>query len=188
MMDQVTTDTFCGKCGEPIYNEDSNNRIPCPNCGAKERKYHVSASINVSVSVSVDAEVISYPQSFLNTAKDMIDKDIKELQSMAVILCHVASEIATDRALMASFEKNKIGHLKETICSRFRSRRLANKEIRKLYTGLTGDDIAKATFWPDYQDSVQRRDDITHRGILVSKADAEKSHAAATELVKHLEQ
>jgi hypothetical protein len=135
----VATDTYCGDCEEPIFNEDSANRLPCPKCGSKKRKYHLSMGVTVSVSVSADAQVVSYPQSFLGTARDWIREDVEELYSMAVIVCHVACEVATERAMDAAFRTLGNELLEKVIRKRIRSNRMGTEETRKLYTALTGD-------------------------------------------------
>lgn len=42
-MSAAKTDTFCGKCGTPIYDEapsgDPKKRKPCPKCGSTARKF-----------------------------------------------------------------------------------------------------------------------------------------------------
>ncbi len=187
-MTQITTDTFCGECGAPIYNEDSANRMPCPNCSSTKRTYHLTASVTVSVSVSADARKISYPQSFLDTAREWIKGDVEALHSMAVIICHVARELATDRALSSAFQKLGNAALKQVIRKRIKSNRMGTPETRKLYTSLTGDKIEDQGFWQDYQESIKRRDNVAHNGILVSKKEAEQTHATTSELVRHLGQ
>jgi uncharacterized Zn finger protein (UPF0148 family) len=185
-MSDNTTDTHCATCGEPIYDEDSHNRNPCPKCGALSRTYSLTANVTVSVSVSAEAKKISLPQSLLDTARAMIDSDIDGLPAMAVILCHAACEIATDRALEAGFKANQIEHLHETIRKRFRSNRMGTKETHQLYTALTGDDIKNTPFWKQYTASIKRRDEIAHSGRMIGKDEAEETHKAATALVKHL--
>jgi hypothetical protein len=63
---------------------------------------------------------------------------------------------------------------------------LANPRIRKLYTALTGDDLANAPFWQAFKASAERRNKIVHSSVAVTKADAEESHLATNALVVHL--
>jgi len=113
---------------------------------------------------------------------------VEELYSMAVIICHVACEMATDRALADAFEQLGNDALEQVIRRRIKSNRMGTEETRKLYTSLTGDKIEGQGFWQAYKESITRRDRIAHEGTLVSKEDAEETHAATSELVKHLGQ
>lgn len=187
-MGNCVTDTYCNKCHEPIIDEDSTNRKPCPKCGALSRTYALTASITVAVSVSAKTGLISYPQSMLDTARNYITEGKDGLLSMAVILCHVACEIASERALSAAFAGRGISDLQDVVCRRFRSTRVANEEVHKLYTSLSGDDIAQAPFWAEYIESTKLRDGIAHEGKSASRNDAERAHKAATGLVSHLDQ
>lgn len=182
----MSTDTYCGNCGEPIYNEDSSNRQPCPKCGATKRTYHLTADISVTVSVEADATYRSYAQSFLDTASAWIGGNVRELYSMAVVICHVACEIATDRALEAAFGQLGNKALEVAVRKRIRSNRMGRREVHRLYNALTGRNIENESFWSKYKESIDRRDSIAHEGALVSREEAKETHAAATQLVRYL--
>ena len=184
----MQTDTYCGNCGEPIYNEDSSNRTPCPNCGSMKRKYSLKVSATVSVSISVDATTITYAQSFLDTAGDWIDGTVNELYSMAIIVCHAACEIATERAFDRAFGGLSNDSLETILRKRIERKNIDNEEVRKLFDALTGGDLASEPFWPRYMDSVERRNAVAHRAKLFTQDEARETHKAATALVNHLEE
>jgi hypothetical protein len=180
---------ICGQCGEPITDEapglDIAKRKPCPKCGSTKRTCEVEASMTISSSVTVDTTVITYPQKLLNLARRLIDDG--EF-AIAVVVAHIACEIATERSLTEAFTVKGIPHLEEAVTDLFSGNNLANKRIRKLYTALTGDQIEKAAFWEQFKKSASRRNDIAHSSVTVTvtKAEAEDSHTAATALVAHL--
>ena len=64
-MSGTKTDTFCGKCGTPIYDEapsgDPKKRKPCPTCGSTARKFSLEVSARVAVSAMVRATVTTCP-------------------------------------------------------------------------------------------------------------------------------
>jgi hypothetical protein len=63
---------------------------------------------------------------------------------------------------------------------------LANERLRKFYAALTGDEVQTATFWQGFKESVTRRNKIVHSAHVVTKAEAEASYTAATDLVSQL--
>jgi hypothetical protein len=68
---------------------------------------------------------------------------------------------------------------------------LGNKDVRKLYTKLTGDAIDTAPdiapVWARFETHVVRRHKVVHHGHRVSAADAQDSLAVATEVINHVE-
>jgi hypothetical protein len=178
---------ICGQCGEPITGEapdpDIAKRKPCPKCGSTKRAYGGEASMAISLSATVDATVITYPQKLLTLARRLIDEG--EF-AIAVVVAHIACEIATERCLTEAFTVKGIPHLEEAVRDFFSGNSLANNRIRKLYTALTGDQIEKEAFWQQFKKSASRRNDISHSSVMVTKAEAEDSHTAATALVAHL--
>jgi hypothetical protein len=105
---------------------------------------------------------------------------------MAVVTAHMACEVATERSLSKALrELNKPG-LQEAVTDLLNGYNLAREKTRKLYTALTGDQVAQQPFWSDFKDSATRRNHIVHKGLTVVDMDAQKSVDAANRLVAHL--
>ena len=183
MSDNVT----CGQCGEPITGEnpglDVAQRKPCPKCGSTRRTYGVEISLAVSSSVAAEATVITYPQKLLTLAQRLIDDG--EF-GIAVVVAHMACEIATERTLSEAFIAKGIPYLEDSVTDLLSGYNLANPRIRKLYTALTGDEVENATFWQKFKQSAERRNKMAHTAITVTEAEAKESHTAAKDLVAHL--
>ena len=177
----------CGQCGEPIVDEspsgDPTQRKPCPKCGSTTRTFSVQAHFTASENVTVQAEVITYPQNLLLLARALIDES---RFGIAVIVAHMACEIATERSLSEAFVTKGLQYLEGAIDEFLNGYNLANKRIRKLYVAMTGDEVQTAPFWDKFKESAQRRNNIIHSGAIVGKTEAEESYTAAAALVAHL--
>jgi hypothetical protein len=141
-------------------------------------------STMVTTSMTVDATVITYPQKLLALSRSLIDQQ-KEYGT-AILVAHVACEVATDRTLTDAFKNRGIPDLEDAVTRLLSGNNLGNERIRRLYTALTGDDVANAPFWQKFTESAKRRNNIAHKGALASEAEAEDSYAAARDLVNHL--
>ena len=176
--------SVCGACGEPIIGEDPAQRKPCPKCGSTSRKFGLSLHVTSSSSVTVQAEVVTYPQRLIAMARSLIDEG---QFSFAVVVSHTACEIATERSLYEAFAAKGLQDLQDWVQSLNYGYNLANDRIRRLYTALTGDEIQKEQpFWSKFKKSADRRNRIVHKGVIVEKPDAEESYKAADELVARL--
>lgn len=180
-------DTVCAQCGALITNEsptgDIAQRKPCSQCGSTSRTFSVSIEAKVSVSGSVQAVVITYPQTLLSAARSLIDSG---QFSIAVVVLHMACEIATERTLSEAFVKRGIQYLEESVEDLLNGYNLSNDRLRKLYTALTGDTVEKQPFWLKFKDSARRRNGIVHEGKTVGKAEAEESFKAVSDLIAYL--
>jgi hypothetical protein len=107
---------------------------------------------------------------------------------IAVMVAHLACEISADRAISQAFTKKRIKYLEKWVEDLRLGQNLANPRVLKLYNAVTGDQIQKPpnTFWPDFKESANLRNDVTHKGRIVTKAEAKKSHKAASDLVAYL--
>lgn len=137
----------------------------------------------VSASVTVDAVVITYPRRLLTLARKLIDDG--EF-GIAVVVAHVACEVATERTLTDAFAARGVSYLEDSVTELLSGYSLANDRIRKLYRALTGDQIEQAPFWAKFKASATRRNNVVHSSASVTKADANESHQAATDLVDHM--
>ena len=131
-----------------------------------------------------DATVLTYPQKLLAVAKGLIDAGE---YSIAVVVAHIACEVAADRAFTKAFAAKGLDYLEEPIGAYFSGSRINRGRNQKLYTALTGDRIQDEPFWPRYLTSLERRNGITHKGAIVGKTEAEESFAVVTDFVAHLE-
>jgi ribosomal protein S12 methylthiotransferase accessory factor YcaO len=140
------------------------------------------------VSASVAATKISFPQSLLNSAANLLAKDDKLSLSMAVVLCHTACDIAADRALAEALEKRSLGHTQAPLRAMFSGYSPKNDRIWDFYCTLTGDDIKQRPFWQKVVNSSKCRDGIIHSGKFATTKQATEAHKGAVEFVKHLKQ
>jgi hypothetical protein len=136
-----------------------------------------------TASVTVQDEVITYPQALLSDARNLIDSG---QFSMGVVVSHIACELATERSLFAAFASKGIQYLEEWILDSLNGYNLANKRVRRLFTALTGNEIQEQPFWQNFTESVERRNQIVHRGVKVGQAEAEDSLKVATDFLAYL--
>lgn len=177
----------CAKCGELITGEspslDPGKRQPCPKCGSTSRSFIMHLEATIKVSDEVHDVLITYPQTLLSIAQSLI---VNSQFSIAVVVSHMACEIATERSLSESFIRRGVQYLEDPITEFLNSYSLSNDRIRKLYTALTGDHIEKQRFWQKFKESAKRRNQIVHQGLTVGKTEAEESFKAASDFVAHL--
>lgn len=187
-MSEAKTDTFCAKCGTPIYDEspsgDPKGRKPCPECGSTARKFSLEISAHVAVSAMIKAAVTTYPQALLVAARDLVASG---QPSISVVVAQMACEIATERTLSRAFEQKGIKYLEKPVYDLLSSCNLANDRTCKLYTAMTGDKIQQQSFWKSFTELSKQRNQIVHRGKTVDEVQARESLAAASAVVEHLE-
>jgi hypothetical protein len=98
----------------------------------------------------------------------------------------MACEVAAERSMTEAFGTKSIAHLEEPILAFVNGFNLATPRIRELYSALTGDQIQRQQFWPDFTASSKLRNSIVHGGRLAVRSEAEASLAAASALIGHL--
>lgn len=180
----------CGNCGEPVPDEHLGDNPaqakPCPKCGSTARSFnvHIEEKLN-RPSDSFELRVVPYPQGLLSVARSLIGLGHF---GIAVIVAHMACEVATERKLSEAFSAKGIQNIESAVLDFLNGYNLANDRIRNLYTALTGDAVQNAGFWQDFRTSAQRRNGVMHAGKIVGKSEAEESLKAATDLVAHLGQ
>src|SRR6266511_1913279 len=127
----------------------------------------VRATDNIAVAtVETRAEVRTYPQALLAMARKLLDEG---QFSLAVIVCHMACEVAAERSLSAAFAKKGLQDLGKAVDEFLNGYNLAAERNRKLYTALTGDHIEQQPFWPKFKESATRRNDIVHGDLPVNE-------------------
>ena len=182
-------DIICGQCGEPIPGKLPDlpmaQRKPCPKCGSTTRTSTINEipPMTGSSSLTAQATIVTYPQRLLSVARKLIDDG--EF-GIAVVVAHIACEIATERSLSEAFVTRGIPYLEDSVTEFLSGYNLANDRLQKLYTALTGDEVEKAGFWQRFKESAARRNKIVHSVIPVTKVEAEKSYTAAQNLIAHL--
>jgi hypothetical protein len=106
---------------------------------------------------------------------------------LAVIVVHMACEIATERSISEAFDARGAQYLKDWVAHLRLGYSLARKDVRALYTALTGDQVAHhVTSWSKFKGSAELRNDIIHRGRIANEAEAEASYKAGSDLLERL--
>jgi hypothetical protein len=126
--------------------------------------------------------LLSYPRVLMNVARSLIDQD---QFTIAVVVAHMACEVATEQMLSQSFSTKGLEYLKDSVTEFLNGYSLLNNRNRKFYVALTGDEVHKAAFWSKFKESAKRRNKIMHEGLTVDKAEAEESYKAADDLLLH---
>jgi hypothetical protein len=128
---------------------------------------------------------ISYPAELLGIAKGLIDR---RQHSVAVIVCHIACEIAAERAFSAAYAVKGLTYLEPAVDDLLNGYNLAADRNRNLYNALTGNTIQDQPFWEQFKASARRRNKVVHKGQILNQHDAEASLQAAKELIAYLKQ
>jgi hypothetical protein len=174
---------FCKNCGEPIEADPPN--VPCPRCGSIARSFNLlleTARFSYHGS-DVTGVVITYPEALLTKAQELITTGDF---SIAVVVAHMACEISAERAISRAFAVKGIGYLEESVLAFLCGYNLATHRIRNFYNAVTGNQIQDQSFWQAFKESATRRNNAVHRGRIVTKAEAEESYKAASDLVAYL--
>jgi len=128
--------------------------------------------------------LIPYEKPLLDKAQELITKGdmTKGDFSIAVVVAHMACEISAERAILRAFDAKGIKYRKD-----FSGFNLASNRLSNLYNAVTGDEIQKKfSSWKAFKESATRRNQAVHRARLLTKAEAEDSHKAASDLVTYL--
>jgi ParB-like chromosome segregation protein Spo0J len=150
---------------------------------ARAYNLEVSPAEYSMAGASVTAIVITYSETLLAKAQELITNG--EF-SIATVVAHMACEIAAERAISRAFAKKSIKDLEEPILAYVSGYNLANNRLRNLYNALTANEIQSQPFWRAFKDSAERRNQAVHKGRIITKAEAEDSYKAASDLVAYL--
>jgi hypothetical protein len=178
----------CGSCGEIILSEEGNehpsDRMPCQKCGSTARSIERYMVDRIGISDCATAVVIPYPRILLQAAQRFTDGGD---YGVAVIVAHMACEVAAERALGAAFASRGISDLEEPVEAFMNGYSLANPRNRDLYNALCGASLQTQPFWSQFCASATLRNKIIHRGEIMSdKAQAEASLKACKDLLTYL--
>jgi len=187
VVDATPGETMCGQCGCLIPGEsptaDPADRQPCPECGSTSRTLSGLGAVEIHVTATGSGTVVTYPEGLLEVAEKLIaDRQF----SIAVVVVHMACEVATERCLSAAFDAAALQHLEDPISDLLNGYNLANDRNRKLYAALTGDAVEQRSFWSSFRASATRRNRIVHGSEIADAAAAEASYVAASAMVEHL--
>jgi hypothetical protein len=135
-------------------------------------------------SLTATAEVIGYPRQLLAQAKTLIDQ---QHYGMAVVVAHIACEVATERRLAEAFAAKGIGHhLEGAVMKLLNGYNLSHDNNREFYTAFTDNKIQQARWWSDFRASAKRRNGVIHKGATVTRADAKASYNVVDKFLTHL--
>jgi hypothetical protein len=126
----------------------------------------------------------SWFETLLETARTFADEHNHEL---AVVSAVMAAEIVSTNA-MAQLIRARIPEGIQEEVERLlpRGSLMKQKNARQLWDKLTGDQIAKADFWPSYDKVTNLRNSLVHRGQSATAAEAEEAIATATKMMEHV--
>lgn len=188
MVDSVFC-VFCDDCGEPIEGEppiadDPAQRPPCPKCGSTSRDINLpgaTGSITVAGSTAT-LTITRLEDALLTKAQELITKGDNDDFRIAVVVAHMACEISAERAILRAFVARGIEYCDEN----YPNFNLASSRPCNLYNAVTGNHIHKQPFWKPFKMSATRRNKVVHKGMPVTKTEAEASYKAASDLVAYL--
>jgi hypothetical protein len=125
-----------------------------------------------------------YSETLLATAADLIRTN---QFSIAIVVVHMACEIATEKSISKAFADKKLTYLEGPIDDLLSGYNLANPRIQNLYNTLMSRTIEKEPFWQAFKESANRRNKIVHGGLIATEIQAKDSHAAGTAVVAFLQ-
>jgi len=132
-------------------------------------------------SVRMTLTVTRYHQQLLELAGILINEEQRHRYSLAVIVAHMACEMAVERVVAevtAGVSRSPKMH----------GYNLGNETNLTIYTRLTGDEIQNRTsFWGKFEKSANRRNNIVHNRLIPSPEEAAESLVATTALIRYLE-
>jgi hypothetical protein len=131
----------CGGCGEIITGDDASGdaalRVPCPKCGSTARNFSLFAQPGEFLVVGGVATltVTRCPSVLLQTAQRFTDGGD---YGVAIIVAHMACEVAAERALGDAFASRGVPDLEQPVEALMSGYNLANPRNRDLYNALAG--------------------------------------------------
>lgn len=131
-------------------------------------------------------EGATYPQILLGMAGSLLGRKDDKVCGLAMIVAHLACEVAIEQSLSGSFARKGIESLEEAVGDVLIGYNIANEKVWELYVSLTGDEIREQPFWPGFIEFAKRRDDIVRKGFIAGRKHAVESLKTANELVAYL--
>jgi hypothetical protein len=173
---------FCGACGGDLGALPPEQ--PCPQCGSLKRKDAIEPGTGAAAIGGWHAvlTVTEYPIRLLGIAEELSPEN----PGIAIVVAHMACEIAVARALSRAFLSRGLTDLEESVLNFWNGYNLATERHRKLYVALTGDNVQAQPFWQGFCDSARLRNRIMHGGHIATPAEAERSLAAIKAFIGHV--
>lgn len=106
-----------------------------------------------------------------------------------MILASTACEVVASRAIAKGFASKNVPELEKPVRALMLSCSLSNERVRRVYSALTGDDLAAALgpAWKGFTDLVQLRNRTAHAGKRIAAAEARQGLDAAAAVVAQVE-
>ena len=122
----------CGGCHAQIPDDSAlpdDRRTPCPHCQSKARIHSAHVTTAVGTSVSILWNVISYTDKLFDTARRLFHEGE---YGIAVVVAHMACEVAVERALTKEFAARGLEYLEDAVTGMMSGYNLGNDRHCKL--------------------------------------------------------
>lgn len=171
--------------GEPSIADEPAQPPQCRKCGSTSRRINLLGATGIfSMAGSTTTLTLTlYSEMLLVKAQELITKG--EF-GIATVIAHTACEISAERAISQAFVAKGIAYLEDWADKVVSSYSLSNSRVQDLYNAVAGDKIQDQSFWPVFKESAKRRHGFVHKGKSITKAEAEASFKAASDLVAYL--
>ena len=111
----------------------------------------------------------------------------KEGYQESVVFSQIAAEIAADACLSRLIDRTESPTMKAWLKDQLKiNTNLANDNVRKMYSALSGDSIADAAWWSQYKEHTRLRNNVAHEGQPVSADLSERGLSVIRLLIDHL--
>lgn len=186
MTDLVSISNRCAACGEALAGDThalEAERTPCPACGSAARYILGSGTSTMALVATADAKVIPYARLLLQEAEDFYTN---EKFGIAVVIAHTACEVATERFISKALEVSSLPpEVKELIRPVNGSAyTITTKRVQNLFNALAGTTVQTQPFWGKLQQSIDRRNNMVHKGVKPSQLEAEQSLQTASQFIE----
>lgn len=105
----------------------------------------------------------------------------------AVIFSQIAAEIAADACLTRLIDQTEPTSMQAWLKDQLKvNTNLANDNVRKMYSALSGDIIADKSWWSEYKAHTRLRNDVAHEGAPVNAELSDRGLEVVRSLSEHL--
>ena len=104
----------------------------------------------------------------------------------SVIFSQMAAEIAADACLTRLIDRVEPASVRPWLKNQLFNTNLGNKNVRTMYTALSGDMIADETWWSPYVEHTQLRNDVAHEGAGVTQQLSQRGLTVTRSLIDHI--
>jgi HEPN domain-containing protein len=142
-----------------------------------------TVSEHLTITQSVTVQLVRHHDNLLSKAEELYAAGE---YALAVIVAHTASEVATDRWLTAAMRSQLRPPLSEAVLDLIWNCNINNKNILRLYEGLTGTKLP-ADIVDRFRAFADVRNHTVHTGHPPNEAQAKAAVTIARDVVKHLD-